>query len=168
MEPSPLAPLRSRLQRIALPALLTLAITLARIQAELHSLPNWLAGKDAGGNAALLGISWLPPLLGWWFAREIAGRSERPKRELAKTLIAYGFCARLPIVVLTWMALENGWQTHLTGFGRNNESDPGTFAGRMRMTVIAQLGFWVFAWTLGTGMLVGWLWLRRQRRVAAK
>ncbi len=165
---TPTAPtLRPLLNRIALPALITLAITLARIAGELGSLPNWLAGRGAGGNGALLGISWLPPLLGWWFAREIAGRSERPKRELAKTLIAYGFLARLPVLLLTWMAIERGWDTHLTKFGKDNESDPGTFLARMGMAAVAQLGFWVFAWTLGTGMLVGWLYLRRRSQRAA-
>ena len=150
-------------RRIAIPAVVTLVITLLRIAGELGGLPSFLAGRGAGGNGALLGISWLPPFLGWWFARGIAGRTPRPKRELAKTLIAYGFAARAPVVALTWFALKRGWDTHLTKFGKDNEMDPGTFAGRMAGAAFFQLVPWVFVWTLGTGMLVGWLWLRRQR-----
>jgi len=160
-----LAPLPSVWQRIAAPAALTLAITLARLYAELAKLPDFVAGSDAGGNWAILGISWLPPVLGWWFARGILGRSDRPKKALAKTLIAYGFAARLPIVVITWIAIQKGdaWDTHFTKFGPDPAKYPTTLTGKMLGTLAAQLGFWIFAWTLGTGMLVGWLWMRKQR-----
>lgn len=157
-------PLRPLLQRVALPALLTLGITLARVFGELGSLPDWLVNRSAGGGGALIGISWLPPLLGWWFMREIAGKSERPKRELAKTLIAYGFLARLPVFALTWIAEVRGWQgTHLTKYGPDPADYPATLVGRLGTAAAAQLGFWVFAWTLGSGMLVGWLWLKSRR-----
>jgi len=158
-------PLPSVWSRAAGPAALTLAITLTRVYGELHHLPLLIAGSGAGGNFSLLGISWLPPLLGWWFARSIVGRSEQPKKALAKTLIAYGFLARIPVVVLTWIAIEKGdaWDTHLTKFGPDPAKYPTTLSGKLLGTVVAQLGFWIFAWTLGTGMLVGWLWMRKQR-----
>ncbi len=162
------APLRPLLQRVALPAAITLLITLVRVSGQLGSLPDWMVNRSAGGFGALLGISWLPPLLGWWFAREIVGRTERPKRELAKTLIVYGFLARIPVVVLTWVAEVRGWEnTHLTKYGPDPANYPATLAGRIGMATVAQLGFWVFAWTLCTGMLVGWLWLRSRERDAA-
>lgn len=167
--PTGAPPLRPLLQRVALPALATLGVTLARVFGELGSLPDWLVNRAAGGGGALLGISWLPPLLGWWFAREIAGKSERPKRELAKTLIVYGFLARLPVFALTWIAEVRGWEgTHLTKYGPDGpESYPATLAGRLGAAAAAQLGFWVFAWTLGSGMLVGWLYLRNRAKQAA-
>ena len=164
--PPAFAPLPSVWRRIAGPAALTLAITLARLYAELGNLPHFISGSGAGGNGALLGISWLPPFLGWWFARSIVDRTGRPKRELAKTLIAYGFAARVPVMVVTWIAIEKGaaWDTHYTKFGPDPAEYPTTLAGKMGVAAIAQLGFWVFVWTLGTGMLVGWLWMRKQRK----
>lgn len=168
--PPALEPLPSVWRRIAAPAALTLAITLARLYAELAKVPDFVAGREPGGNFALLGIAWLPPVLGWWFARGIVGRSDRPKRALAKTLIAYGFAARLPIVAITWIAIGKGdaWDTHFTKFGRDPANYPATLEKKMLATCAAQLGLWIFVWTLGSGMLVGWLWMRRQRAIAAR
>ncbi len=154
-------------QMILGPAILTLVITLLRLGAELAKLPSWLAGRDGGGNAALLGISWLPPLLGWWFARQIHGRTERPKTLLAKTLIAYGFAARIPVVLVTVLAERKGWDTHFNKFGPNPENGPTTFIGKIGAASFAQLVFWIFVWTLGSGMLVGWLTLRSRKRALA-
>lgn len=170
--PPSLEPLPPLCQRIAGPAALTLVITLARLYAELAKLPSFVAGTNPGGSAALLGISWLPPFLGWWFARGILGRTDRPKKVLAKTLIAYGFVARIPVVAITWIAIQKGdaWDTHFTKFGPDPAKYPQTLSGKMLATCGAQLGFWIFAWTLGTGMLVGWLWMRakaKQRLAAA-
>lgn len=157
----PPAPL---LRRIAVPAAVTLALTLTRLFAELGQLPGWLASRDAGGHAALLGISWLPPLLGWWFARGLVGRTDHPKRELARTLLAYGLAARLPVVIITAIAEARHWDTHFTKYGPDEAKWPATYWGRIGIASIAQLGFWVVVWTLGSGMLVGWLWLRARER----
>ena len=165
--PPSLEPLPSVWRRIAAPAALTLAMTLARLYAELAQLPGFIASTEGGPRGAVLGIWWLAPVLGWWFARDIVGRSDRPKKALAKTLIAYGFAARLPIVVITWIALEKGdaWNTHYTKFGDDPDLIPSSLAAKLGLTAVAQLGLQVFVWTLGTGMLVGWLWMRKQRKL---
>lgn len=54
------------------PAVLTLAITLLRLVGELNGWdPAWF-GTGAGGDGALLGISWLMPVMGIYFAARLA------------------------------------------------------------------------------------------------
>ena len=57
---------------ILVPALITLGITLLRLGGEFMDLPSWLASKKAGGPGALIGISWLPPIFGVYFAYKLA------------------------------------------------------------------------------------------------
>jgi len=58
------------------PALITLAITLLRLVGELNRWSPVLFNREAGGGGALIGIVWLVPILGVYFALKlsIAGR----------------------------------------------------------------------------------------------
>jgi hypothetical protein len=73
-------------------------------------------------------------------------------RRLALTLLLYGLVARATVVVLTWVAKSNEWDTHYTKFG------PGgiqvDMADTMVSATIAQLGFWV-PFTIVAGTLAG-------------
>ena len=53
------------------PAVVTLAITLLRLTGELLHWSPSLFNPTAGGGGALVGISWLPPLLGIVFAIQL-------------------------------------------------------------------------------------------------
>jgi len=53
---------------ILVPALLTLAITLLRLVGELLNWSPAFFSKAAGGGSALVGISWLIPVFGAYFA----------------------------------------------------------------------------------------------------
>jgi hypothetical protein len=116
----------------------------------------------------LLGITWLPPVFGIYFATRLSG-VERPYRSLAKTLIAYGYAARIPVFVITVLAIMGQWGTHHEKFGPDPAQQP-SFWAKVGLTAAFQLVAWVFVWTLGTGMLTGGLTLLllRRRRVAVQ
>jgi hypothetical protein len=61
------------------PAVITLAITLLRLTGELQKWPTSLFNPVAGGGGALVGISWLPFVLGPYFAWTLAKSGKGPK-----------------------------------------------------------------------------------------
>jgi hypothetical protein len=66
------------MQIVVVPAIITLAVTLLRLFGELqHWSPN-LFNPVAGGGGALIGISWLVPVFGIYFALRLAAQGERP------------------------------------------------------------------------------------------
>ncbi len=153
---------------ILVPALITLAVTILRLEGELH---HWSAvgfNRAAGGGGALVGISWLPIIFGPYFALKLAGAGDGPAkmgkavayvllglvvfilggfllfstfshpsnltliafpvmliaaviprigwRSLGNTLIAYAFAARIPVLIVMYLAMRGnggaGWGTH--------------------------------------------------------
>ncbi|MBL9076283.1 MAG: hypothetical protein JNL08_02190 [Planctomycetes bacterium] len=79
---------------------------------------------------------------------------------LAAVLLGYGLLARATVLALTWLAKQQGWDTHYTKFGPAGiERDlPAT----MLSATIAQIGFWV-PFTIVGGMVVGCLVGGRRR-----
>jgi hypothetical protein len=61
---------------IAIPAVITLAVTILRVVGELQHWPTPLFNTAAGGGAALVGISWLPIIFGPYFALKLAAAGE--------------------------------------------------------------------------------------------
>ena len=57
---------------ILVPALLTLGVTLLRLAGELMNGTPMLFSRAVGGGAALVGIIWLVPVFGVYFARRLA------------------------------------------------------------------------------------------------
>src|SRR5215470_3905567 len=53
------------------PALITLAVTLLRLVGELQGWSPRLFSRAPGGGFALVGISWLPPIFGIYFAMKL-------------------------------------------------------------------------------------------------
>lgn len=139
---------------IAVPALITLAVTLLRLVGEFMNLPGWLASREAGGAGALIGIAWLAPVFGVYFAAKLAGAPGKLWKNLLKTLFAYGLAARIPVILIMGLAIFGNWGTHYDAFPPNMADMSPTmkflFGG-----IITQIVFWVCIWTLGTGMLVG-------------
>ena len=58
---------------IAIPALITLGITVLRLAGELEHWPKPWFSAAAGGGLAIVGISWLPIIFGPYFALKLAG-----------------------------------------------------------------------------------------------
>ncbi len=73
-------------QLILVPAVITFAVTLLRLVGELQSWSPALFNKSAGGGAAPVGISWLIPILGIYFAVKLVRLGHGP----ASALKAFG------------------------------------------------------------------------------
>lgn len=194
---------------IAIPAVITLAITLLRLAGELEHWPSPWFSRAAGGGAAIVGISWLPILFGPWFAVKLARSGQGAEsagkaiglaflaiivlvaggawltsalhhispmallpfavmliaafipgmgwRALGKTLLAYAFAARLPVLVVYFLAMTgnggNGWGTHYDaappGFPHL-----GVAAKFIYLGLLPQMTLWI-AWTVCSGALFG-------------
>lgn len=65
---------------ILIPALITLAVTLLRLVGELmHLSPKWF-NPAPGGGGAIVGIVWLVPVFGVYFALRLTSSGEGPAR----------------------------------------------------------------------------------------
>ena len=63
---------------IMVPALIALAITIARLVGELVGGSSVLFNRDAGGGGALVGIVWLVPIFGVYFAVKLVRQGLGP------------------------------------------------------------------------------------------
>jgi hypothetical protein len=151
---------------ILVPAVVTLAVTLLRLVGELAGWSPTLFSREAGGAAALVGIVWLVPVFGVYFALKLARAGQGPAGpgpalgwalfglalvpaagfvsarlgvpqqslttlvvfvvaavlgtalvfrgwpSLARTLLAYGLAARIPVTVVMLFAILGRWGTH--------------------------------------------------------
>ncbi len=91
---------------ILVPAIITLVVTLLRLFGELHHWSTSLFNPEAGGGGALVGISWLIPLFGGYFAFRLQKRGDgpaRPWRALGLSLLAL---ALIPVVGVVGTALK--------------------------------------------------------------
>jgi hypothetical protein len=153
---------------ILIPALITLGITLLRLGAELLDLPAWLANKQVGGPGAIIGISWLPPILGIYFALKLADFSGKLWRNLFKTLFLYGLAARIPVIIIMGLAIYGNWGTHYDAFSPGSMAQATLAAKFWRGGVMIQLIWWVLIWTVGSGMVTGLITSSIQSRQSAK
>ena len=62
---------RGQTSLVVVPVLIALAVTLLRLLGELRGWSPTLFGRDAGGLGAVVGIIWLAPLFGVYFARSL-------------------------------------------------------------------------------------------------
>jgi hypothetical protein len=154
---------------ILFPALITLGITLLRLCAELLALPSWLANRHAGGVGALIGISWLPPFLGIYFANKLKGVPGKRGWNLFKTLILYGLAARIPVIIIMGLAIYGNWGTHYDAFPKGSLAEATHGMKFLLGGVMTQLIWWVILWTTGSGMLTGLItWWIQSRRSAKR
>ena len=141
---------------IFVPAVITLAVSLLRLVGEFLNLPGWLASKEAGGNGALIGITWLAPVFAIYFAYKLAGKPGSLVKNLAKTMFAYGLAARIPVIAIMGFAIFGEWGTHYDAFPESMAS----MSPMMKFllgAVATQLLVWVGFWTTGVGTLVGYI-----------
>ena len=149
---------------ILIPGLITLAVTVLRLVGELRHWSPALFNREAGGPGSIIGITWLAPVFGIYFAIKLSRIGEGPERtgrailhgllgivaivlvsilayilrvgyymqmvtfclvfavaaviqypvwpRLFKTLLAYGYAARIPVVILMFFAMRGNWGTH--------------------------------------------------------
>jgi hypothetical protein len=72
----------TRWELVAIPAAITLAVTLLRLAGELLHWSPVLFNPAAGGGGSLVGISWLVPIFGIYFGVRLARAGEVPARPL--------------------------------------------------------------------------------------
>lgn len=191
------------LSLVLVPALLTLVLSVVRLLGEINGWSPALFGKpEAGGGGAVLGISWLMFVFGFWFGRRLQNGDVGPGspgkalvlsliaigvlaggmqalqaaglmwfpdeknpgeprglpwmlalmlvsalvsvvafRRAAVALFVYALLARVPVVIITWIALgKPEWNTHYTKippfFTNIAEADRASFL------IMPQLAFW--------------------------
>lgn len=213
---------------VLVPVFLTLALTILRLVGELNGWNPTLFGKpEAGGDKALLGISWLIFVFGLWFGFRLqrGGAGPQSKKQAlfvsllavgvlvggmfglmasglmsipdeqnpgeprgmgymtalvaaasvvsflawgraALVLLLYGIFARIPVVIVTVLALgKEDWNTHYTKiptfFTNVQEADKATFL------LMPQLMFWPgLTIVMGTAMACLGAMLTRDRSQA--
>ena len=110
---------------ILVPSIITLAITVFRLASELEHWSPRLFNTSVGGGGALVGISWLPIILGPYFAARLLKDGERPKSTgRAIGLAALGLAVAivvtlLPVMLQMRLAFEPrllyGWTAFVIG-----------------------------------------------------
>lgn len=87
---------------ILMPALITLAVTILRLVGELQMWSPRLFSREAGGAGALVGIVWLVPIFGVYFAWKLAKAGLGPG---AGRVIGHGALG-LGLMVLTMVVVS--------------------------------------------------------------
>jgi hypothetical protein len=195
----------SVMRLILVPSVITLAVTILRLVGELQHWSNRLFSPSPGGGAAVIGIVWLVPIFGIYFALKLSAAGARPagagrpivyailgllvmaaggylgfasKLEfpgkpvvglalvaaggllplggwpvLGKTLLAYGFAARIPVAIVYFLAIRGHWGTHYDALPPGyRETD--FWTTYLQIGLLPQLVFWV-AFTAVIGTLLG-------------
>ena len=91
---------------ILVPSVITLAVTLLRLTGELMRWSPTLFNPAAGGGGAIVGIAWLVPVFGIYFAVKLAGAGERPSS--AGAAIGYPLLGGLVLPVMGFVASKLG------------------------------------------------------------
>ncbi len=203
---------------IFMPALITLALTLLRLTGELLNWAPSLFNKAAGGGGALIGITWLVPVFGFYFAWQLMKAGEYPASAgralgfaalsfaafaalfavafqfltsnvalfylfgiaaplaalylarrawpaLFNALFAYGLAARIPVVIVMFIAIMNNWGTHYD-VPPPNYVETTWLMKWVNIGLFPQLTFWI-GFTVAIGAIFGGLAaLVMQRRAA--
>ncbi len=85
---------------ILVPGMITLAVTILRLVGELNGWSPALFNSEAGGGGAIVGITWLVPIFGVYFALKLARSGSAP--ESVGRALAYaagGVAAAAAIIV---------------------------------------------------------------------
>jgi hypothetical protein len=66
---------------ILIPSIISLAVTLIRLIGELQNWPLVLFNREPGGAGSIIGITWLAPIFGIYFALKLSGAGEGPENK---------------------------------------------------------------------------------------
>jgi len=193
---------------ILVPAIISLAVTLLRLVGELQHWSKTFFNAEVGGGGAVIGITWLAPVLGIYFAIRLAAAGEGPRSawralglgllgaiiilgslpaekfvlpsppsfqarllyiwamfalaglgtlpgwpRLWKTLLAYAYAARIPVVIIMFFAFRGAWGTHYDALPPDY-TGTGLLSKWLWLGFFPQLILWV-GFTLASGMLFG-------------
>lgn len=205
----------SILKLIFVPALISLAITIIRLIGELQHWPTALFNPTAGGAGAIIGIVWLAPIFGIYFALKLSDAGEGPEDrgravrlaivglvlligggalvglkinipmpikvgvaillllmavgfqyaswpKLFKTLLAYGYAARIPVLIVMFFAIKGDWGTHYDVAPTLSPDTP-FWPKFFQIAFVPQMVLWI-AFTIIIGMLTGSIAAALKRR----
>jgi len=195
-------------QLVLAPALLTLAVTILRLVGELQHWSRTWFNPEAGGPWSIVGITWLAPVFGIYFALKLARVGECPKSigravglailavavifglgyagaalhvegsfrgrllyfwsifviaalltfpgwpRLFKTMLAYGYLARIPVAVVMFLAFQGDWHTHYDALPHDMPAGWGLWSKYLWLGFFPQLIFWA-GFTIVSGMVFG-------------
>jgi hypothetical protein len=199
---------------IVVPAVITLAVTLLRLVGELQHWSPTFFSREAGGAAAIVGIVWLVPIFGIYFALRLNRAGQGPKSrgraigfavaallagaalvfaisslspnivativlvnlasflplwiayrgwpELGKVEAIYGLAARIPVVLVMFVAMTANWGTHYE-LGPPGFPEMNLVAKWFVIGLLPQLSLWI-AFTVIFGSLFGSIALFFQKR----
>jgi hypothetical protein len=187
------------------PALITLAVTVLRLVGELMQWSPSLFNREAGGGGALVGIVWLIPIFGIYFALKLAAAGDGPASvgkalgwaalafvvnttlgfgsfavvkspvaqlgiftltswlaifvarpgwpSLWRVLLAYGFAARIPVLIVMLLAIFGGWDSH---YAKPRPDFPamGPWGLFFWTALLPQFSVWIYLTVVG-GLLFG-------------
>jgi len=201
---------------VLVPALITLAITLLRLVGELSRWSPSLFNREPGGLGALVGIVWLIPVFGIYFALALAREGERPPSigraigwaalafllntgvliasvklfpaspvaqlaiftlgswlaialarlgwpALWRVLLAYGLAARIPVLIVMFLAIFLGWDSHYAK-PRPDFPPMGHWGLFFWTAFLPQMSVWIYLTIVG-GMIFGAITLGIRRLV---
>ena len=112
----PRADLRLR-SLILAPAVITLAVTLLRLVGELLRWNPTLFSREAGGAGAIVGIVWLVPVFGGYFAWKLVQAGHRPEsagRAIGIPLLAF---LMVPATIAVAMKVDHPFRIAVIGAG---------------------------------------------------
>jgi|ERR1041384_540858 hypothetical protein len=107
-------------------------------------------GKEIVGVVLIIGACALP-FMAW--------------RALAKTLIAYGYAARIPVLIIMYFSIKGNWDTHYS-LGPPGVEFPSFWSKFIQIAVVPQMIFWI-AFTITAGSLAGGIAALATRRKRA-
>jgi hypothetical protein len=191
---------------ILVPALITLAVTLLRLIGELSRWSPRFFNRDAGGPGALVGIVWLVPVFGVYFALRLARAGDGPAHagkalgfsllafvlnsalsfgsfalfptspvaqlaiftlasgaaialarpgwpSLWRILLGYGLAARIPVLVIMFLAIFGSWDTH---YAKPRPDFPamGPWGLFFWTALLPQMAIWIYVTVVG-GLIFG-------------
>ncbi len=191
---------------ILVPSIISLAITLIRLVGELQGWSEVFFNRSAGGFGSIIGITWLAPIFGVYFALKLSQSGRAPASAgkaiaysvlglvcmvggaalafakdfdfpgkvivafllalagaiipvagwsaLFKTLLAYGYAARIPVAIVMFFAIRGQWGTHYDVLPPDFPADAGFWSTYFQIGFLPQMLIWI-AFTLVTGSLTG-------------
>lgn len=89
------------------------------------------------------------PFLGW--------------KALSKVLLAYGYAARIPVVILMYFAMRGDWHTHYDAIPPGFPTDLSFWTKYTQLAVVPQMVMWI-AFTIIMGSLFGGIAIALARR----
>ena len=195
-------------QLILAPAIICLAVTLLRLAGELAHWSQKYFNTQVGGGGSIVGITWLAPVFGAYFAVKLVRAGAAPRSAwkamgfallgaavmlgggflgqsqpslsgfyarllyiwavlalaaivtlpgwpaLFKVQLAYAYSARIPVVIVMFVAFQKGWVTHYSAAPPDTPPGMALWPKFLWLGFFPQLILWV-GFTLVSGMLLG-------------